>query len=65
MSPSFSVKNGVRYPFYVSSALLRGRKALAGSVTRVSAAEIETAVQLAVRQNVREKDDARRIRRLT
>ena len=26
MSPSFSIKNGVRYRFYVSSALLRGRK---------------------------------------
>jgi hypothetical protein len=27
MSPSFSTNNGVRYRFYVSSALLRGRKA--------------------------------------
>src|SRR3954463_4058096 len=26
MSPSYSVKNGIRYRFYVSSALLRGRK---------------------------------------
>ena len=30
MSPSFSSKNGVRYRFYVSSALLRGRKAGSG-----------------------------------
>src|ERR1700682_1507529 len=30
MSPSFSNKNGVRYRFYVSSALLRGRKEAAG-----------------------------------
>jgi len=44
MSPSFSTKNGVRYRFYVSSALLRGRKADAGSVARISAAEIEAAV---------------------
>ena len=44
MSPSFSTKRGVRYPFYVSSALLRGRKSQAGSVTRVSATEIETTV---------------------
>src|SRR6202022_994900 len=36
MSPSFSNKNGVRYRFYVSSALLRGRKTEAGSVARVS-----------------------------
>jgi hypothetical protein len=41
MSPSFSVKGGVRYPFYVSSALLKGRKADAGSVLRVSAAALE------------------------
>jgi site-specific DNA recombinase len=44
MSPSFSTKNGVRYRFYVSSALLRGRKAGAGSVGRVPALDIEAAV---------------------
>ena len=48
MSPSFSSKNGVRYRFYVSSALLRGRKAAAGSVSRVAAAEIESAVLAAL-----------------
>ena len=48
MSPSFSIKNGVRYRFYVSSALLRGRKAAAGSVSRVAAAEIENAVRAAL-----------------
>jgi len=41
MSPSFSSKNGVRYRFYISSALLRGRKAAAGSIGRVGAVEIE------------------------
>jgi len=35
MSPSFAVKGSVRYPFYVSSALLKGRQADAGSVLRV------------------------------
>jgi site-specific DNA recombinase len=44
MSPSYSTKNGIRYRFYVSSALLRGRKDTAGSVARISAAEIEGAV---------------------
>jgi site-specific DNA recombinase len=48
MSPSYSTKNGVRYRFYVSSALLRGRKTDVGSVGRVSAAEIESAVLTAV-----------------
>ena len=57
MSPSFSVKRGVRYPFYVSSALLRGRKAQAGSVARVSAAEIEAAILRAARQQVHPDDD--------
>jgi site-specific DNA recombinase len=48
MSPSFSSKNGVRYRFYVSSALLRGRKAAAGSVSRIAASEIESAVLAAL-----------------
>jgi site-specific DNA recombinase len=51
MSPSFSAKNGVRYRFYVSSAILRGRKAEAGSVSRVAAAAIESAVLAAVEQH--------------
>lgn len=44
MSPSFTVKRGVRYPYYVSSALLRGQKAKVGSVRRISASAIETAI---------------------
>src|SRR6202163_65286 len=49
MSPSFSTNNGVRYRFYISSALLRGRKAEAGSVGRVPAADIESAVLAALK----------------
>jgi DNA invertase Pin-like site-specific DNA recombinase len=44
MSPSFSVKNGVRYPFYVSQALLKGRKTEAGAVARITASAIEATV---------------------
>jgi site-specific DNA recombinase len=44
MSPSYSVKNGVRYRFYVSSALLRGRKSEVGTVGRVAAQHIESTV---------------------
>ena len=40
---------GVRYRFYVSSALLRGRKAEVGSVGRLAAQAIEDAVVQAVR----------------
>jgi len=56
MSPSFSSKNGVRYRFYVSSALLRGRKAEAGSVGRVSATEIESKVLAALQTHHRNED---------
>jgi site-specific DNA recombinase len=49
MSPSYSAKNGIRYRFYVSSALLRGRKADAGTVGRVAAAEIERTVRAALK----------------
>jgi DNA invertase Pin-like site-specific DNA recombinase len=52
MSPSFSTNNGVRYRFYISSALLRGRKAEAGSVGRLAAQAIEDAVVQAVRNHL-------------
>jgi hypothetical protein len=52
MSPSFSTNNGVRYRFYVSSALLRGRKAEAGSVGRLAAQAIEDAVVQAARNQL-------------
>ena len=51
MSPSYSTKKGVRYRFYVSTALLRGRKSKAGSISRISATELESVVVTAVRDN--------------
>ncbi len=56
MGPSFSSKNGVRYRFYVSTAL-RGRKQNAGSVARVSAPEIESLVETAVKERLGTTDD--------
>jgi site-specific DNA recombinase len=47
MGPSFSSKNGVRYRFYVSTAL-RGRKRQAGTVTRIPAPEVEDLVKTAL-----------------
>jgi site-specific DNA recombinase len=44
MSPTHSNKLGVRYRYYVSHAIVQKRKAEAGSVTRVPAAEIEKIV---------------------
>ena len=51
MGPSFSSKNGVRYRFYVSTAL-RGRNHKAGSVSRISAPEIEQLVEAEVRSKL-------------
>ena len=48
MSPSHAAKGGRRWRYYVSQALLKGRKQEAGSVTRVPAAEIEKRVMEAV-----------------
>ena len=51
MGPSFSRKNGVRYRFYISTAL-RGRRHLAGSVKRVPATEIEQLIEQAIRERL-------------
>jgi site-specific DNA recombinase len=49
MTPSHSNKDGVRYRYYVSHALLQRRKQDAGRVARVSAVELEKLVVEAVR----------------
>src|SRR5206468_3918796 len=56
MGPSFSSKNGVRYRFYVSTAL-RGRKEKAGSVTRIPAPEIEGLIQIALSEKFQDSRD--------
>ena len=48
MTPAHANKRGVRYRYYVSSALSQGRPT--GSVTRVSAREIESIVLRALRE---------------
>ena len=57
MSPTYAIKKGVRYPFYVSTALLKGRKKEAGSIARVSATEIETATVTMLRKHAKEAGD--------
>ncbi|MGZ9103757.1 MAG: recombinase family protein, partial [Rhodoplanes sp.] len=44
MTPTHANKNGVRYRYYVSHALLQKRNAQAGSVPRVPAPEIEALI---------------------
>jgi len=48
MVPSHTLKNGVRYRYYVSSAIQQKRDSEAGSVARVPAPEIEDLVMNAV-----------------
>jgi site-specific DNA recombinase len=53
MSPSHARKGGVKYRYYLSSALLQGMAGGAGSVRRVPAAEIEALVVRSVREHLR------------
>lgn len=57
MSPSFTTKRGVRYRFYISSALLNGKRDEAGSVRRISAPDLERTVINAVRKNSEQKQN--------
>jgi len=51
MSPTHANKNGVRYRYYVSQALLQGEKRDAGSVPRVAAPDVEKSVLDALAAN--------------
>jgi site-specific DNA recombinase len=44
MTPSYAIKKGVRYRYYVSCVLAQGRKDEAGSIARVAAGEIEAII---------------------
>jgi DNA invertase Pin-like site-specific DNA recombinase len=52
MRTSHALKAGIKYRYYVSSALVDGRQAEAGSVPRVPAVEIETLVAGAIREHI-------------
>ena len=58
MTPSHANKKGVRYRYYVSHALLQNRKSEAGTVSRVSAPDIEQLVCDALRGRLIANDDA-------
>jgi site-specific DNA recombinase len=53
MSPTHARKAGVKYRYYLSSALLNGAAQRAGSVARVPAAEVEAVVVKSVREHFR------------
>ncbi|HEX4768695.1 MAG TPA: recombinase family protein, partial [Lichenihabitans sp.] len=44
MSPTYAIKKGLRYRYYVSTMLVQGRRSEAGSVSRVPATELERIV---------------------
>src|SRR6202521_2277203 len=48
MTPSYAIKKGVRYRYYVSCVLAQGRKEEAGSLSRIAAGEIEAIMRDAV-----------------
>jgi hypothetical protein len=54
MSPSHARKQGIRYRYYISAPLLQGQAGSAGSIPRVSAAEIEAVVLQAVRDHLKD-----------
>src|SRR6195256_2144961 len=54
MTPSHARRRGIKYRYYISSALLQGRPKQAGTVNRIPAQEVETLVIKAVRDRLNE-----------
>jgi DNA invertase Pin-like site-specific DNA recombinase len=52
MGPTYAKKNGVKYRYYISAALVQGQAEQAGSISRVPAIEIEGAVTDAIRKHL-------------
>jgi hypothetical protein len=53
MGPTHARKNGIKYRYYLSSVLIEGRPQEAGSISRVPAAEVETAITCRLREHFR------------
>ena len=54
MTPSHVRKGGIKYRYYISSALLQGRAKQSGTVSRIPADEIEALVAKSVRDHLNE-----------
>jgi DNA invertase Pin-like site-specific DNA recombinase len=52
MTPSYAVKKGVRYRYYISAPLIQGQPNKAAKLKRIPAAEIETLIISAVRKHL-------------
>jgi DNA invertase Pin-like site-specific DNA recombinase len=57
MSPSFTSKRGVRYRYYVSSALLSGRGNPGASIRRIAAPNLEQRVVATMRERLPQHDE--------
>ena len=53
MSPSHARKRGIKYRYYLSSALFNGEAERSGSIRRVPAAEVEALVIKSVREHLK------------
>jgi hypothetical protein len=53
MTPSHARKRGIKYRYYLSSALLQGQSERSGSISRVPAAEVEAVVISSVRERLK------------
>ena len=56
MSPTHAHRRGIKYRYYLSSAILNGQAERAGSMRRVPAAEIEKLVVRSVREHLKIND---------
>jgi DNA invertase Pin-like site-specific DNA recombinase len=56
MSPSHTRKRGVKYSYYLSSALVQGQADKAGAISRVPASEIEAVVLRSARDHLKLTD---------
>jgi site-specific DNA recombinase len=52
MTPSYAVKNAIRYRYYISAALIQGQPDKAAKLKRVPASEIEKLILSAVRKHL-------------
>src|SRR5215475_13991202 len=57
MTPSHVRKRGIKYRYYLSSALLQGQPERAGAVSRIPAAEIEGLVVRSVRDHFNQSEE--------
>jgi len=58
MTPTYAVKNGIRYRYYISTPLLHGKSKIAGSVARVPAPDVEDTIAKALRERRELKESA-------